>query len=45
MACLISCSMRHEWQQIDLADFPNVKDWAERLGGREAVKKGMAVPA
>ena len=37
-------AMRHEWQEIDLADFPNVRRWAEDLGARPAVAKGMAVP-
>jgi GST-like protein len=35
---------RHEWQTIDLAEFPNVKRWFDELGQRPAVQKGMAVP-
>ncbi len=35
---------RHEWQGIDLGDFPQVKAWFERVGGRPAVQKGMGVP-
>ncbi len=35
---------RHEWQTIDLADFPNLKRWFDTLGARPAVSKGMAVP-
>lgn len=35
---------RCEWHCVDLADFPNVKDWFERIGARPAVQKGMAVP-
>ena len=35
---------RHEWHQTDLAAFPNVKAWFERIGARSAVQKGMAVP-
>ena len=35
---------RHEWQQIDLADFPNLKRWYDALAARPAVAKGMAVP-
>ena len=35
---------RHEWHAIDLADFPHVREWFERLGARPAVQRGMAVP-
>lgn len=35
---------RHEWQQIDLAEFPNLKRWYDDLAARPAVAKGMAVP-
>ncbi len=35
---------RYEWQDIDLADFPNIRDWYRRLLGREAVQKGYQVP-
>jgi GST-like protein len=35
---------RHEWQQIDLADFANLKRWCDDLAARPAVAKGMAVP-
>ena len=36
---------RHEWQKIDLADFPNVQRWYAALGARPGVQRGMAVPA
>lgn len=36
---------RHEWQQVDLAEFPNVKRWFDAIGARTAVQKGMKVPA
>ena len=36
---------RHEWHQVDLADFPNVKRWFETIARRPAVARGMAVPA
>jgi GST-like protein len=35
---------RHEWQQIDLADYPHVRRWHETLAARPAVMRGMAVP-
>lgn len=35
---------RHEWQEISLHDFPNVKRWYVELAGREAVQKGYHVP-
>ncbi len=35
---------RHEWQGIDLSEFPNVLRWFEAVGARPAVQRGMAVP-
>jgi GST-like protein len=35
---------RHEWQGVDLADFPNVRRWYNAINSRPAVRKGMAVP-
>ena len=35
---------RHEWQEIDLVDFPNVARWMATLAARPAVAKGMAEP-
>ena len=35
---------RHEWHQVELADFPNVKRWYDTIGARPAVVRGMAVP-
>ena len=43
MACWPWVS-RYEWQQINLADYPNVRAWYKRLLGREAVQKGYHVP-
>lgn len=36
---------RHEWQEIDLNNYTNVKRWFETVGQRPAVQRGMAVPA
>ncbi|HUS54628.1 MAG TPA: glutathione S-transferase family protein [Thermohalobaculum sp.] len=35
---------RFEWQQIDLNDFPNVRDWYIRIAERPAVQRGYQVP-
>ncbi|MEP5729959.1 MAG: glutathione S-transferase family protein [Sulfitobacter sp.] len=35
---------RHDFQQIDLADFPNVQDWYRRLLERPAVQRGYHIP-
>lgn len=35
---------RFEWQQIDLGEFPRVKDWYVRIAGRPAVQRGYKVP-
>ena len=36
---------RHEWQGIELGDFPNLHRWYKAVAGRPAVERGMAVPA
>lgn len=36
---------RYEFQQMDLNEYPNLKDWYLRIAAREAVQKGYAVPA
>lgn len=36
---------RHEWQKIDLADYPHVQRWYATIGARPAVQRGMVVPA
>ena len=36
---------RHNWQEIDLADFPALEAWYRKLEARPAVVRGMAVPA
>jgi GSH-dependent disulfide-bond oxidoreductase len=35
---------RFEWQQIDLAAFPNTKRWYTAIAARPAVQKGYDVP-
>ena len=35
---------RFEWQQIDLNEFPNVRDWYVRIAERPAVQRGYQVP-
>jgi len=43
MACWPWIS-RYEWQAIDLADFPNVRAWYQRILARPAVQRGYQVP-
>ena len=35
---------RFEWQEIDLNEYPHVRDWYLRLAGRSGVQKGYHVP-
>ena len=35
---------RFEWQDIDLNNFPNVRNWYLRIAERPAVQKGYSVP-
>ncbi len=35
---------RHEWQKIDLADYPNVRRWFDAISARPAVQRGMLIP-
>ena len=43
MACWPWVS-RFEWQEIDLNDYPNVRDWYLRIAERPAVQRGYQVP-
>jgi GSH-dependent disulfide-bond oxidoreductase len=36
---------RHTWQEVDLADFPNVQRWFNTLMARPALARGMELPA
>jgi GSH-dependent disulfide-bond oxidoreductase len=35
---------RHEWHKVDLGEYPNVLRWFGKIGARDAVRRGMAVP-
>lgn len=35
---------RHDWQEVDLADFPNVRRWYDALMERPALRRGMDLP-
>lgn len=43
MACWPWVS-RFEWQEIDLNEFPNVRDWYVRIAARPAVQAGYSIP-
>ena len=43
MACWPWVS-RFEWQENDLNDYPNIRDWYLRIAERPAVQKGYSVP-
>lgn len=43
MACWPWVS-RFDWQQVDLDEFPNVRDWYLRIAERPAIKRGYDVP-
>ena len=35
---------RYEFQQMDLKDYPSLKDWYMRIASRPAVQRGYAIP-
>ncbi|MEP3276624.1 MAG: glutathione S-transferase N-terminal domain-containing protein [Stappiaceae bacterium] len=43
MACWPWIS-RYDWQEVDLNDYPNVRDWYVRIAERPAVQRGYHVP-
>lgn len=43
MACWPWIS-RFDWQEIDLNEFPNVRDWYVRVAERPAVQRGYQIP-
>ena len=42
--CTLPWVFRHDWQQVDLAEFPNVKRWYDALMARPALARGMNLP-
>jgi len=35
--------LRHEWQQIQLEDYPYVKEYVDRLTARPAIQKALSI--
>jgi GST-like protein len=42
--CVLPWVFRHTWQEVDLADFPNVNRWYDTLMARPALTRGMNLP-
>ena len=42
--CTYPWVVRHEWQNVDLNEFPNVKRWYDAISARPAVQKGLELP-
>ncbi len=40
---ILPWALRHEWQSIDLHDYPYVQDYIERLTARPAVQKALSL--
>lgn len=36
---------RHDWQEVDLSEYPNVNRWYDALMARPALARGMELPA
>ena len=35
--------LRHEWQQIQLEDYPYVKEYVDHLTARPAIQKALSI--
>lgn len=42
--CTVPWVFRHDWQKIDLNEYPNVKRWYDSLMARPALARGMEIP-
>lgn len=42
--CTLPWVFRHDWQEVDLAGFPNVKRWYDAMMARPATARGMDLP-
>jgi GST-like protein len=42
--CALPWVFRHDWQEVDLAEFPSVKRWYDTLMARPALARGMDLP-
>ncbi|MBH69473.1 MAG: glutathione S-transferase [Rhodospirillaceae bacterium] len=43
--CLLPWVFRHDWQEVDLDDYKNVRQWYEIMMARPALARGMNIPA
>ena len=42
--CTVPWVFRHDWQEINLDEFPNVKRWYDNMMQRPALSRGMNLP-
>ena len=42
--CTVPWVFRHDWQKVDLSEYPNVKRWYDSLMARPALARGMEIP-
>jgi len=42
--CMLPWVFRHDWQKIDLSEYPEVKRWYDAMMARPGVQRGMKVP-
>ena len=40
---ILPWALRHDWQGIQLQDYPHVQDYIERLMARPAIQKALAI--